>query len=67
MKCLLRNDFIDGFRKPAQYGYGPHLGFDYRKLESYIRGKFIRSKKLSLMERFFVGFKMSVVYVFRKR
>ena len=42
MKCLLRNDFIDGFRKPHQPGYGPHLGFDYRKFEDYIKENFIQ-------------------------
>ncbi len=67
MKCLLRNDFIDGFRKPDQPAYGPHLGFDYRKLEEYIREKYLRSKELELIEKLFTVLKMNVVYVFRKR
>lgn len=67
MKCLLRNDFIDSFRKPNQLGYGPHLGFDYRKLEDYIEEKFVRSKELELIEKSFTGLKMNLTYVLRKR
>jgi len=67
IKYLLRNDFIDSFRKPNQPGYGPHLGFDYRKLEDYIKKFFIRSKELELIEFSFTGLKMNVTYVLRKQ
>ncbi len=66
MKCLLRNDFIDGFRKPHQPGYGPHLGFDYRKFEDYIKENFIRNKQLVLIDKSLTGMKMNVTYVLRK-
>ncbi len=66
MKYLLRNDFIDVFRNPDQPGYGPHLGFDYRRLESYITEKFIKNKQLKLIEKSFTGLKMNVIYILRK-
>jgi 2-polyprenyl-3-methyl-5-hydroxy-6-metoxy-1,4-benzoquinol methylase len=66
LKYLLRNDFIDGFRKPEQIGYGPHLGFDYRKLEGYIEQSFVGRKQLELIDKSFTGLKMNVFYVFKK-
>jgi len=66
IKYLLKNDFIDIFRKPNQSGYGPHLGFDYRRLENYISDNFIKSKHLELIEKSFTGLKMNVIYVFKK-
>ncbi len=63
--CLLRNDVIDGFRKPNQPGYGPHLGFDYRTFEQYIQETYIKSNQLRVIERRFTRFKMNVMLVFR--
>ncbi|MFC1561131.1 class I SAM-dependent methyltransferase [Candidatus Latescibacterota bacterium] len=67
MRFLIRNDFIDSFRKPNQPGYGPHLGFDYRKLEDYVKEKFIRRKQFELIEKSFTVLKMNVIYVFKKK
>lgn len=66
MKSLLKNDFIDGYRKPGEAGYGPHLGFDYRKVEDYAQEKFVKSGQLKLAEKSFTRFKMNVVYVYKK-
>jgi len=67
MKYLLRNEFIDIFREPNQPGYGPHLGFDYRKLEEYLKNKYLKNKKLDLRDKFFSDLKMNVAYVLIKQ
>lgn len=49
---LLKNGEIDSFRKPA-LGYGPHLGYDWEKMYSYINKKYI--KKGILEEELLTG------------
>tara|TARA_Y100000590_G_scaffold336463_1_gene383138 strand:- start:69 stop:809 length:741 start_codon:yes stop_codon:yes gene_type:complete len=66
IKYLLTNDYIDIFRLPDKEGYGPHLGFDFRRMESYIDKNFIRENKLTLIDKKFTTFKMNVVYVLKK-
>ena len=67
MKHLVTNDFIDGFRKPNQPGYGPHLGFDYRRMEDFLEERFFKNGELELVEKSFTGFRMNLIYVLRKR
>jgi hypothetical protein len=64
--CLLRNGYIDGFRKPNQPGYGPHLGFDYRRLEEYFRATFVKSGLLEMLEQSRTGWGMNMVYVLKR-
>jgi 2-polyprenyl-3-methyl-5-hydroxy-6-metoxy-1,4-benzoquinol methylase len=65
MRYLIRNDFIDSFRKSNQTSYS-HLGFDYRKLEEYIEEKFIENKQLNLIEKYFTALKMNIIFVFKR-
>jgi 2-polyprenyl-3-methyl-5-hydroxy-6-metoxy-1,4-benzoquinol methylase len=65
MRYLIRNDFIDSFRKPNQPVYS-HLGFDYRKLEEYIEEKFIENKQLKIIEKYFTVLKMNLIFVFKR-
>ncbi len=65
--CLLKNGDIETFRKPDQPGYGPHLGFDYRKFEEYIDRNFIQNAKMELVEKNYTGFRMNVIYVLKKQ
>tara|TARA_Y100000287_G_C14234109_1_gene363788 strand:- start:8526 stop:9239 length:714 start_codon:yes stop_codon:yes gene_type:complete len=37
LKALLLNKDISGFRDPDQTHYGPHLGFDYRVIDRYLK------------------------------
>ncbi|NWF91156.1 MAG: methyltransferase domain-containing protein [Ignavibacteriaceae bacterium] len=63
-KTLITGGAVETFRKPSPGGYGPHLGFDYRRLEHFVREGFLAPGKLTVTERFFSGLKMNVVYVF---
>ena len=63
-KTLITGGAVETFRKPSPAGYGPHLGFDYRRLEDFVREGFLAPGKLTVTERFFSGLKMNVVYVF---
>ncbi len=63
---LLRNDYIDIFRAPDKLGYGPHLGFDYRKIEQYINNTYLRKKELTLINHTFTFLNMNMTYVFER-
>lgn len=63
---LLTNRYIDIFRESGQPGYGPHLGFDYRKFSEHVREKYLATDCLNLIEKRFTGMGMNVVFVFQK-
>lgn len=63
---LLLNKRIEGYRKSGMPGYGPHLGFDYRKYEDIISDNFIDSGKLVLKGKGSTNFKMNLFYVYEK-
>jgi 2-polyprenyl-3-methyl-5-hydroxy-6-metoxy-1,4-benzoquinol methylase len=63
---LLKNGYIDIYRKPNQLRFGPHLGFDYRKFEKFIDEQFIQRHKLSLVEKKFTIIKMNIAYIFKR-
>ena len=65
-KTLITGGPVEPFRKPSPGGYGPHLGFDYRRLEDFVREGFLAPGKLTAIERFFSGLKMNIVYVFKR-
>jgi 2-polyprenyl-3-methyl-5-hydroxy-6-metoxy-1,4-benzoquinol methylase len=65
-KALVTGSSIEAFRKPRPGGYGPHLGFDYRRLEEFVREGFLAPGKLTVTERFFSTLRMNVVYVFKR-
>ena len=67
MRCLIRDGFVDSFRKHNRSGYSSHLGFDYRKLEGYIKEKFIETKQLEIIEKRFTNLKMNVIFVLKKK
>ena len=64
--ALLTGGPIESFRKPSPGGYGPHLGFDYRRLDDFVKAEFLSTGKLEPVERFFSALRMNVVYVFRR-
>lgn len=64
--ALLTGGSIESFRRPSPGGYGPHLGFDYRRLDDFVKTEFLSTGKLELVERFFSALRMNVVYVFRR-
>jgi SAM-dependent methyltransferase len=64
---LLSGGEIESFRKPARpSGWGPHLGFDYRNLEKYIRDGYMLGGRLVLERKLnsFTGF--NKLYLFQK-
>jgi len=63
-KTLVTGGPIEAFRRPSPGGYGPHLGFDYRRLDDFVKEGFISTGKLVLAKVFFSALKMNVVYVF---
>ena len=63
---LLTNGFIDDFRKPTQQGYGPHLGFDHRRLSAYIDENYVTNSRLTRIEARMTWLGMNVVSVFRR-
>ena len=63
---LVSDNPISDFRNPDQPGYGPHLGFDYRQIEQAMDTRYLKTGKLTLLEKHFTKMKMNVTYVFRK-
>ena len=64
-KRLITGAYIDGFRTPNSKGYGPHLGFDYRRLVQHIDSSYVMPGSLSLIEQISTLFWMNVVLVYR--
>ena len=58
---LLAGKPIDIFRTPASEGWGPHLGFDWRLIDSYLRRN--TACKIASRNSFFFGF----IYVINKQ
>jgi len=40
---------IDGFRRPARTGWGPHLGFDWRTYDKFLDEAFVRPGKIKVV------------------
>jgi 2-polyprenyl-3-methyl-5-hydroxy-6-metoxy-1,4-benzoquinol methylase len=66
VRALITRGPIESFRRPSPGGYGPHLGFDYRRLEVFVQEGFISTGKLSATDVFFSGMRMNVVFVFKR-
>ena len=63
---LMADRPIDVFRDSTKPGYGPHLGFDYRKMEEYLRRELVEKRNWRLLDKRFTRFRMSVLYLLRK-
>jgi len=62
---LITGAYIDDFRAPSPTGYGPHLGFDYRRLIEHIESTYVETGGLSLLEQSRTLFGMNIVLVYR--
>lgn len=64
---LLTRRRIDGYRDdPNRKGWGPHLGFDRRVFESFLRSALLKSGEFNLIKRRFTVGGFAVFYAFRK-
>ena len=63
---LMFNKSIDIYRDPQKQGYGPHLGFDYRRLEKFITEEFIHKMNYQMLEKRFGFLHMAVFYILLK-
>ncbi len=63
---LTLNRNIEVFRRPDAEGWSPHLGFDYRQFEEFVRGNFVAEQKLEITFRGGSGLNFSRLYIFRK-
>ena len=66
VRALIARGPIESFRRPSPGGYGPHLGFDYRRLDDFVQEGFISTGKLAVTDVFFSALKMNVVSVFTR-
>ena len=64
LKALVSNSDISKFRKPDADGYGPHLGFDYRKMETEL--KRLTENKFQLVRKSHSFMKMNVSFLYKK-
>lgn len=62
---LFTSAYIDDFRTPNPNGYGPHLGFDYRRVLQHVESTYVEPGRLSLLERSSTLLRMNVVLVYR--
>ncbi len=62
--ALLTGAGIERFRRPSTKGYGPHLGFDFRRLVAHIQDSYLSPGRLALVEqsRTFLGMNVILVY-----
>lgn len=66
LMCLLLNRPIDGFRRECKRGWGPHLGFDWKALDSFIRSDYVESGRCRLVKRSKLVMGTTVLYVLDK-
>ncbi len=64
LKALLSDSDITKFRDSERKGYGPHLGFDYRKMEMILNK--LTENTFQLVHKSYSFMKMNVVFVYRK-
>ncbi len=57
---------IERFRDSGRSGHGPHLGFDYRRLEQFIEDEYERNGLLVPLERRKILLGMNVILAYRK-
>ncbi|MEM6335003.1 MAG: methyltransferase domain-containing protein [Bacteroidota bacterium] len=64
VRDLLTYAYIDGYRVPNPNGYGPHLGFDYRRLEQHVDEQYTAKGKLELVDvnTSFMKFNVALIY-----
>ena len=56
---------IESFRAPGSAGYGPHLGFDWRRVVAHVDAAYVKPGRLVGVERRFTPLRMNVVAVYR--
>lgn len=65
IRALLTGSEIERFRRPSAKGYGPHLGFDFRRLVSYVDQAYVASGKLALIEQSWTCLGMNVILLYK--
>ncbi len=66
VKHLLLNKPIDIFRQPEAEGWGPHLGFDWKVFEDFIRDDFLNKNKLVILKKIKIFGGFNFLYLFKK-
>ncbi|MEE9464694.1 MAG: class I SAM-dependent methyltransferase [Candidatus Neomarinimicrobiota bacterium] len=57
---------IERFRVPPASGWGPHLGFDYREMESFIDQQYLKSGLLKTIRWEHTMLNFNRVYIFKR-
>ena len=57
---------IERFRDSSRDGHGPHLGFDYRRLERYIDAEYVQPGLLVPIEKRMTMLGMNLIFAYRK-
>ena len=63
---LLFNMPIEKFRQKNSNSYGPHLGFNYKNLESFIIKNYLETNQLKLLVKKYTIFGSNIIYIFKK-
>lgn len=63
---LLTGRRIDVFRDPPQDSWGPHLGFDRRRLEDHIRRAWVDTGRLETVRASWAGLRFTRFLVYRR-
>lgn len=63
--ALVTGGSIERFRQASPTGYGPHVGFDYRRLVAHVFDSYVTRGLLVLVEQSRTLFGMNVVLVYR--
>ncbi|MDO8963393.1 MAG: methyltransferase domain-containing protein [Coriobacteriia bacterium] len=66
-RAVLTGSEIESFRQPSTKGYGPHLGFDFRRLAAHVHASFVSSGRLALIEQSRTILGMNVILVYEVR
>jgi len=64
---LLTYRRIDGFREPGRRGWGPHLGFDYRRMRDEIEARYVKTGRLAPMAEDRTALGMNLLFLYRRR
>lgn len=66
VRALLTGGELESFRDPPRKGWGPHLGFDLRQFDAFLRRTFVDPGSYTLLKRRRTGLGFGRLYVLRR-
>lgn len=63
---LISGRDIEKFRNPERYGWAAHLGFDWKRLDEFLKENFIKSGNCTVINKHRSLFSFNFIYILKK-